>query len=80
MAKKRIKIVKKKVVKGKSRIKKEENVIEDIKENLEETAEEVEQWVIERKKFFKKLGWVVGFIVLLLIISHFYLRVKGVGI
>jgi len=46
------------------------------KENfIEHEIEEVEKWVIERRKFFIKLAWVVGLIVLLLIFSQIYLRV-----
>jgi len=48
--------------------------------DIEEEAEEVEKWVHERKKFFIKLGFVIGLVALLLIISHLYLRTSGVGI
>jgi len=78
MAKKRKKAVKKRVVKKGHWIR-GENVIKDIEENLEETAEEVEKWIIERRKFFKKLAWVAGIIILLLVLSHFYLRVHIAG-
>ena len=51
-----------------------------LQKQIEKEAEEVERWIIERKKFLKKLAWVVGIITFLLIISHFYLRVNGVGV
>ena len=46
---------------------------------IEKEIEEVEDWIIARKKFLIKLGWVAGFITILLIISHLYLRVKAFG-
>jgi len=49
------------------------------KSAIEKEVDEIEAWIAERKKFFIKLGWVVGIIILLLILSHFYLRVKGFG-
>lgn len=50
------------------------------KKELNNELRDVEQWVHERRKFFKKLGWVVVLIVLLIIISNLYLKVKGVGV
>lgn len=50
------------------------------KKELNNELKEVEQWIHERRKFFKKLGWVVILIVLLIIVSNLYLKVKGVGI
>ena len=47
---------------------------------LEKEVEEVEAWVRERKKFFIKLGWVIGFIGLLLIISQLYIRTRGLSL
>jgi len=77
------KVVKKKIV---QKVIKKDNVIEEIKENIkegseevEEGIEEVEKWILERRKFFKKLVWVVSFIVVLLILSNLYLRVEGFG-
>ena len=52
--------------------KKKENIIE-------KEVKELEQWMVERKKFLIKLGWVAGLIVFLLIFSRLYLRVKGFG-
>lgn len=46
---------------------------------IEKEIEEVEQWMIERKKFLIKLGWVAGLIVVLLVVSRLYLRIKGFG-
>jgi len=47
---------------------------------LRREVQDVERWILERKKFFKKLAWVVGLIAALLIISNLYLRVKGAGL
>ena len=47
---------------------------------LEKEIHEVEAWVKQRKKFFIRLAWVIGFIVVLLIVSNLYLKVNGVGI
>ena len=58
-------------------IKKEVKCIE---KNIDRDIKHAEKWVHQRRKFFIKLSYVVGFIVLLLIISHFYLRVRGAGI
>ena len=52
----------------------------NFEKKLEQEIQEVEQWIIERKKFFKKLAWIIGIITVLLIVSHFYLRVNGIGI
>jgi len=66
-------MVKKKVVK-----KRVVNKKRGIDEIIEEFAE-VEEWIVERKKFLIKLAWVVGFITILLIISNFFLKVRGFG-
>lgn len=50
------------------------------KKELNNELRDVEQWVHERRKFFKKLGWVVILIVLLIIISNLYLKVNGAGV
>ncbi len=52
--------------------KKKENIIE-------KEVEEIEQWIIERRKFLIKLGWIAGVIIVLLVISNLYLRTKGFG-
>jgi len=41
---------------------------------LEQEFQEVEQWILERKKFFKKLAWLVGIIALILIVSQLYFK------
>lgn len=46
---------------------------------LEEEIEDIEQWMIERKNFLIKLGWVAGIIIVLLIFSQVYMKVKGFG-
>ena len=54
--------------------------LKQFEKELGKELKDVEKWVKERKKFFIKLIWVVGFIAVLLIISHLYLRVQGVGV
>ena len=54
----------------------------EISEDIEEVGREVkelEKWMIERRKFFIKLGIVAGLIAILLILSNLFLRVKGFG-
>jgi len=46
---------------------------------IEKEIEDVEGWIIERKKFLIKLGWVAGIIIILLTLSYLYLNVKGFG-
>jgi len=67
--------MKKKVI-SKKRTPKKTSIIDEI----ENEVQEVEQWIIERKKFFIKLAWTVGLITALIILSNVYLRIKGVGI
>lgn len=50
------------------------------KKGLEKEIEEVEKWIVERKRFFWKLFWVVVLVVGLVIISNLFMKVKGVGI
>ena len=45
----------------------------DISKNIEKEEKEVERWMIQRRKFLIKLGWVAGLIIVLLLVSHFYL-------
>jgi len=54
--------------------------IKCIEKNIEKDIKDTEKWVYERRKFFIKLGFVVGLIAVLLIISSLYLRIRGVGI
>lgn len=72
-------MVKKKraVKKSKTSFSKEVNKFE---KELEKEIVDAEKWVIARKKFLIKLAWVVGLITILLVISNFYLRVRGVGV
>jgi len=47
---------------------------------IKKEINELEKWIIQRRKFFIKLSWVIGLIAALLIISHIYLRVNGIGL
>jgi len=64
----------------KKEIKKLNREISTVEKNIGENIEAVEDWVIARRKFLIKLGWVVGFIGILLILSNLYLRTFGMGI
>jgi hypothetical protein len=57
-----------------------EKGINETEKGIERDVKNAEKWVHERRKFFIKLGFVVGLVALLLIISHFFLRTSGVGI
>ncbi|MEK6830909.1 MAG: hypothetical protein AABX77_02675 [Nanoarchaeota archaeon] len=48
--------------------------------SLKKEVNDVENWVHEKRRFLKKLGWVVFLIVLLIIASNLYLKIMGVGI
>jgi hypothetical protein len=50
-----------------------------VDKQIDKEFKEVEGWIIQRRKFLIKLAWVAGFITLLLAVSHFYLRIKGMG-
>ncbi len=50
------------------------------KNQLEKEIQEVEKWIIERRKFFKKAGLIILFIIILVIISKIFLNVEGLGI
>ncbi|MBD3253201.1 hypothetical protein GF386_05690 [Candidatus Pacearchaeota archaeon] len=54
--------------------------IRKFEKQMLEDVEEVEYWVRARRKFLIKLAWTIGIVVFLLILSHFLLRVRGVGI
>lgn len=56
-----------------------EKEIKTIEKEVKKDILEIEGWVKERRKFLIKLGIVGGLIVILLIISHIYLRVSGFG-
>ena len=64
----------------KKEIKDIERAIDKAEKNIKKEINYAEKWMYERKKFFIKLGFVIGFIALLLIISHIYLRTAGVGV
>lgn len=51
-----------------------------LKKEFNKEVNDVENWVHEKRRFFKKLGWVVFLIVLLIIASNLYLKIMGVGI
>lgn len=51
-----------------------------VEKEIEHEIKDVEKWMIERRKFFIKLGWTVLLVAALWIFSHFFLRVKGVGV
>ena len=55
-------------------------VIKSKKMSLKKEIQDVEKYIKERKKFFWKLFWVIVLIVGLVIISNFYLKVRGVGV
>ena len=44
--------------------------IKKIEKTIEKDADEIEEWVVERKKFFIKLGWIAGFILISIIIRR----------
>jgi len=54
--------------------------IKKFEKGLEDELEQAEKWMKERRKFFIKLIWVVGFIAVLLIVSNLYLKINGVGV
>jgi hypothetical protein len=64
--------------------KKERNILEKeigvFEKELKSELRFAERWMVERRKFFIKLGWTVGVIALLLILSNIYLRVRGLGV
>lgn len=47
--------------------------ISRIDKEIDHEAQEIENWVVERRKFFIKLGWVALFVLVLFIISELYL-------
>ncbi|MDP2925385.1 MAG: hypothetical protein Q8N99_03370 [Nanoarchaeota archaeon] len=56
------------------------NKISRIEKELDIEVKKAEKWVIERRKFFFKLGIVALLIITLLIISELFMKVKGAGI
>ncbi len=65
---------KKKVVR-----KKKANEFKGIEKEIKKEIGKAEKWVVERRKFFIKLAKVIIFVLLLLMISNIYLRVRGIG-
>ncbi len=59
-------MVKKKIVKKIDKLNKNLDVVG----NIEKDAKEVEKWMIERKKFLIKLGWIAGLVIVLLIVLN----------
>jgi len=57
--------------------------LEDIEvrfdKQINKEFKEVEGWMLQRRKFLIKLAWVLGFITILLVVSHIYLRTRGMG-
>jgi len=51
----------------------------EIDREISREVEEVEKWVIERKKFFIKLGIVILFVLALFIISELFLTTRATG-
>ena len=47
---------------------------------LEKDVSRAEKWVVARKKFFTKLGWLIFLLTLLFVFSHIFLRMRGWGI
>lgn len=61
----------------------EKEIKKGIRENekgVERDIKNAEKWMHERRKFFIKLGFVIGLVAILLIVSHFFLRTSGVGV
>ncbi|MDD5191983.1 MAG: hypothetical protein PHH54_06795 [Candidatus Nanoarchaeia archaeon] len=66
--------------KSKPSFKKELKGIEkSFEKQIDKDVKEAEKWMIQRRKFLIKLAWVLGGITVLLILSHMYLRIAGVG-
>lgn len=53
--------------------------IDKIDKNINKEVQQVEKWVIERRKFFIKLGYVALLILVLFVISEIFLTVKVAG-
>jgi len=52
----------------------------EIEKNIKKDVKELEDWMKARRKFLIKLAWVIGIVAILLIVSHFLLRVWGTGV
>ncbi|MFA5724068.1 MAG: hypothetical protein WC979_07465 [Candidatus Pacearchaeota archaeon] len=62
-----------------SELKRFDKDILEIDEELDKDVEAVEKWVVERKKFFIKLGLVILFVLVSFIISELFLTTKVAG-
>ena len=67
MAKKRV--MRKRKTNEFQKIEKEVGLIE---KEVEKDAEEVEKWIIERRKFFIKLGLIVALLIFILLYARFF--------
>jgi len=56
-----------------------EKGINKLEKEIDKEVKEIEGWIMQRRKFLIKLAWVVGLMAILLIISHYYMRVRGFG-
>jgi hypothetical protein len=68
------------MVKKRALRKRKTSEFQRIEREIDEDVEDVEKWVIERRKFFIKLGWLVALVIILFILSNLLMKVKGVGI
>ncbi|VVB78895.1 Uncharacterised protein [uncultured archaeon] len=53
------------------------NGVDIVEKEIDREVRDVEKWILERRKFFIKLGWTVLLVLVLLIFSHFFLRVPS---
>lgn len=51
---------------------------EKLERKIEKDVKKAEQWVVERRKFFIKLGWLTTLVIALLILSSLLIKI-GVG-
>lgn len=86
MVKKRAKVVRraKRMKRGDSDFEKRfrnfNNGVDKVEKEIDREVRDVEKWIIERRKFLIKLGWTILLIIALLVFSHFFLRVEGIGV
>ena len=59
---------------AKEKVKKKLNEFQEIEVEVEKDAREVEKWVLERRRFFIKLGWVILLIVVIIAASYIFTR------
>ena len=81
------KLVRKKVEKRTIKRKSVDRPLQDFNDEIKsiereaiKDVQEVERWVIERRKFFIKLGITILIVLILLILSSIFMKTKGVGI